>query len=125
MEPALFDRLLPIATAEVQNAIAELPENLREAAQAIATTFESKPNAGFIADGIEVDTLGLFLGEAMADPPSSHPQPTQIILFLENLWEFSGTDEPVFREEARITYLHELGHYFGFDEDDLEERGMD
>ena len=53
MEPALFDRLLPIATAEVQNAIAELPENLREAAQAIATTFESKPNAGFIADGIE------------------------------------------------------------------------
>ena len=125
MQPALFDRLLPIATTEVQSAIAELPENLREPAQAIATTFEPKPNAGFIADGIEADTLGLFLGEAMADPPSSHPQPTQIILFLETLWEFAGTDEAAFREEVRITYLHELGHYFGFDEDDLQERGMD
>ena len=56
MQPALFDRLLPIATAEVQSAIAELPENLREPAQAIATTFEPKPNAGFIADGIEAYT---------------------------------------------------------------------
>ena len=125
MEPALFDRLLAIATAEVRAAIAELPDNLRAQAQALATTFEPKPNAGFIADGIEADTLGLFLGEAMADPPSSHPQPTQIILFLETLWEFAGTDEPAFREEVRITYLHELGHYFGFDEDDLEERGME
>ena len=125
MQSALFDRLLAIATAEVAAAIAELPENLSEPAQAIATTFEPKPNAGFIADGIETDTLGLFLGEAMAAPPSSHPQPTQIILFLETLWEFAGTDEAAFREEVRITYLHELGHYFGFDEDDLQERGMD
>jgi len=125
MQPALFDRLLPIATTEVQSAIAELPENLREPAQAIATTFEPQPNGGFIADGIEADTLGLFLGEAMGDPPSSHPQPTQIILFLETLWEFAGTDEAAFREEVRITYLHELGHYFGFDEDDLEERDLD
>ncbi len=125
MQPALFDRLLPLANAEVQAAIAELPDNLRAQAEALATTFEPKPNAGFVADGIEADTLGLFLGEAMVDPPSSHPQPTQIILFLENLWEFAGTDEAAFREEARITYLHELGHYFGFDEDDLQERGMD
>ena len=125
MQSALFDRLLAIATAEVAATITELPENLREPAQAIATTFEPKPNAGFIADGIETDTLGLFLGEAMAAPPSSHPQPTQIILFLETLWEFAGTDEAAFREEARITYLHELGHYFGFDEDDLEERDLD
>ena len=56
----------------------------------------------------------------MADGPSNHPQPTQIILFLENLWEFAGTDEAAYREEIRITYLHELGHYFGMDEDDYE-----
>jgi predicted Zn-dependent protease with MMP-like domain len=67
----------------------------------------------------------LFLGESLVDGPSSHPQPTQIILFLENLWEFAGTDEAAYREEIRITYLHELGHYFGMDEDDLEARGLD
>ena len=27
--------------------------------------------------------------------------------------------------KIRITYLHELGHYFGMDEDDLEARGLD
>jgi predicted Zn-dependent protease with MMP-like domain len=61
----------------------------------------------------------------MADPPSSHPQPTQIILFLENLWQFAEHNEAVYLDEVRITYLHELGHYFGFDEDDLEERGLE
>ena len=125
MRPELFDRLLPIAADEVQAAQTELPDNLREAALSVPTTYESRPNAGFREDGIEPNTLGLFLGESMTDPPSSHPQPTQIILFLENLWEFAGTDETAFADEVRITYLHELGHYFGFDEDDLEERELD
>ena len=125
MEPELFDRLLQLASSEISAAKSELPYNLRSATESIAITFEPKPNAGFVANGIEADTLGLFLGESMADPPSNHPQPTQIILFLENLWEFVGTDESTFLEEVRITYLHELGHYFGFDEDDLEERNLD
>jgi predicted Zn-dependent protease with MMP-like domain len=30
-----------------------------------------------------------------------------------------------FRNEIRITYLHELGHYLGLDEDDLFERGLE
>ncbi len=125
MQPDFFDRLLPIAADEVHAAQTKLPDKLREAALSIPTTYEPKPNAGFREDGIEPDTLGLFLGESMADPPSSHPQPTQIILFLVNLWEFAGTNEATFRDEVRITYLHELGHYFGFDEDDLEERNLE
>ena len=28
-----------------------------------------------------------------------------------------------FREEVRITYLHELGHYLGLEEDEIEARG--
>ena len=124
MEPELFDRLLQLASSEVSTAKSELPFNLHSATENIAITFETKPNAGFVADGIEENTLGLFLGESMADPPSTHPQPTQIILFLENIWGFTGTDESAFLEEIRITYLHELGHYFGFDEDDLQERNL-
>ena len=124
MAPELFDRLLQLASSEISAAKSELPTNLRSAIESIAITFETKPNDGFVADGIEANTLGLFLGESMADPPSNHPQPTQIILFLENLWEFTGTDESAFLEEIRITYLHELGHYFGFDEDDLQERNL-
>ena len=51
--------------------------------------------------------------------------PPQIILFLENLWEISDGDEAVFRDEIRTTYMHELGHYLGLDEDDLYDRGLE
>jgi len=124
MTPA-FDRLLELAQNEVQTAIDALPDELRPAAKTVVVTLEPTPNDGLVADGIAPDTLGLFLGESMADPPSSHPQPTQIILFLENLWQFAEHNEAVYLDEVRITYLHELGHYFGFDEDDLEERGLE
>ena len=49
---------------------------------------------------------------------------TWILLFLENLWDFAGEDEEIFRQEVRTTYLHELGHYLGLEEIDLEERGL-
>ena len=124
MTPA-FDRLLELARNEVQTTIDALPDELRPAAKTVVVTLEPTPNDGLVADGIAPDTLGLFLGESMADPPSSHPQPTQIILFLENLWQFAEHNEAVYLDEVRITYLHELGHYFGFDEDDLEERGLE
>ena len=34
-------------------------------------------------------------------------------------------DPPSSSEEIRITVLHELAHYFGIDEDRLEELGYD
>lgn len=37
---------------------------------------------------------------------------SQIILFLQNRWEFAERDENVFRKEIRTTFLHELGHFF-------------
>ena len=120
-----FDHLLTVAHEEMATAQGELPEALQTGARSVPVTFEPSPNTDFVADGIAPDTLGLFLGESLADGPSSHPQPTQIILFLENLWEFAGTNEAAYREEIRITYLHELGHYFGMDEDELEARGLD
>ena len=125
MQPGSFDHLLMVAHEEVSVAQDDLPAALQSSARTVPVTYERQPNAGFVADGIAPDTLGLFLGESLADGPSSHPQPTQIILFLQNLWEFAGTDEAAYREEIRTTYLHELGHYFGMDEDDLEERGLD
>ena len=125
MQPGSFDHLLTVAHEEVSVAQDDLPAALQSSARTVPVTYERQPNAGFVADGIAPDTLGLFLGESLADGPSSHPQPTQIILFLQNLWEFAGPDEAAYREEIRITYLHELGHYFGMDEEDLEERGLD
>jgi predicted Zn-dependent protease with MMP-like domain len=120
-----WESLLGIAQDEVRKIIRELPTDLREQAATLPLTFEAKPGEGWIKDGIESDTLGLFVGSAFKDAGhESHPLPPQIFLFLENTWDFSGANEATYREELRCTYLHELGHYLGLDEDDLDERGL-
>ena len=116
--------LQELALTEIEATLAALPKPLREQAKKLPVTFERVPNAGLQADGIESDTLGLFTGAEFADEGGS-VLPPQIILFLENLWNFAEGDEKVFGEEVRTTFLHELGHFFGLDEDDLTERGLD
>ena len=85
--------------------------------------FERQPNAELQADGIEPDTLGLFTGAKFAEE-GNVPLPSQIVLFLENIWDVAEGSEEVFREEVRTTFLHELGHYLGLDEDELTGRGL-
>jgi len=119
-----WKELCAIATEEVEATLAELPLELRERALKLPVTFEPRPNAGLQADGIAPDVLGLFVGPEFAEEDAI-PMPSQIILFLENLWEFAEGDEKVFLDEVRTTFLHELGHFLGLDEDDLAERGLE
>jgi len=123
MNPA-WKELCDLATKEVEATIAELPLELRERAINLPVTFEPIPNAGLQADGIDSDVLGLFIGPEMAEEDAI-PMPSQIILFLENLWDVAEGDEKVFLDEVRTTFLHELGHFIGLDEDDLEQRGLE
>ena len=121
-----WEQLKKLAAAEVESTLTELPGPLRQRAAALPVTFEPMPNAGLVADGIEPETLGIFTGPAFADEgQSASPLPPQIILFLDNLWDFAEQNEEIFRDEVHTTYLHELGHYLGVDEDDLFERGLD
>jgi len=121
-----WEHLNQLARAEVAATLAALPGPLRKRAQPLPVTFERVPNAAFQAEGIEPDTLGLFTGPAFGEEDhSASPLPPQIILFLENLWDFAEGDEEVYRDEVHTTYLHELGHYLGLDEDDLTGRGLE
>ena len=121
-----WTQLVATAEAEVRDTLRALPRPLRERARALPVTYEHEPNAGLVDDGIEPDTLGLFVGEPFAESGlTTEPLPSQIILFLDNLWDFAGGDEDIYREEIRTTYLHELGHYLGLDEIDLEDRGLE
>ena len=121
---ANWEKLQALALAEVEATLAALPKPLRERAEKLPVTFERQPNAGLQADGIEADTLGLFTGPELADE-GNVPMPPQIILFLENIWDFAEGDEEIFRDEVHTTFLHELGHYLGLDEDGLTERGLE
>ncbi len=118
--------LQDLALAEVEETVGALPAPLRERAKALPVTFERWPNAAHRRDGIEPDTLGLFVGSEFAyEGNTTSPLPPQILLFLENLWDEAEAEEDIFREEVRTTYLHELGHYLGLDEDDLFDRGLE
>jgi len=121
---ASWEQRLSAAQAEVQTVLASLPSRLRQPAQALPISYEPKPGSALVTDGIEPDTLGLFVGAAYADGPHAI-LPAQIILFLDNIWEMVGGDMPEFQEEVRITLLHELGHYLGLDEAELTERGLE
>lgn len=119
----LWASLLEIAQAEVAITLRALPQPLREQARTVPVTYEPIPNDSLLADGWDDDLLGLFVGADYANEGHT-PYPVQILLFLENLWEEAGWDEPTYRKEVRKTYLHELGHYLGLDEDELDQRGM-
>jgi predicted Zn-dependent protease with MMP-like domain len=119
-----LEKLCAIALSEVEMTLAVLPEPLRVRAEKLPVIFERQPNAELQADGIEADTLGLFTGADFVEE-NDVPMPPQIILFLENIWAVAETDEKLFRDEVRTTFLHELGHYLGLDEDELAERGLE
>jgi predicted Zn-dependent protease with MMP-like domain len=121
-----WERLKLLAHGEVEATIAELPAPLREHAARLPVTLEHVPHPDFVAEGIEADSLGLFTGPAFGEEDlSASPVPPQIFLFLDNLWNFAEGDEKIYLEEVHTTYLHELGHYLGLDEDDLFERGLE
>ena len=120
-----WKQLCEIADNTVRASRARLPAEVRPAADALPVTFEPWPSEAMLEDeGVESDILGLFVGpDRGADATATLPP--QILLFLENLWDYAEGDEAEFREEVRITYLHELGHYLGWDEEELARRGLD
>ena len=119
-----WDALCELTAAEIKATIGQLPKPLREQAEKLPVTLEMVPSAELQGDGITPDTLGMFTGAELSDDAGSI-MPPQIILFLNNLWDFSGCDRVAFREEVRTTLLHELGHFLGLNEDDLTDRGLE
>lgn len=121
--PPDWTALLRLAETEVTRTIADLPEDLRGHATQLPVSYEARPTQEMVDDGIETDTLGLFLGEPIHEQGAS-PLPSQVVLFLEVIWEFAEGDPEIFQDEVHVTYLHELGHFLGLNEDELEERGL-
>ena len=118
--------LIFIAQQVVTAAQRRLPAEVREAAAAVPVCCEPHPNAALLAEGWEPDILGMFVGhEHLGELTDAQPLPPQILLFVENIWDLAEGDETVYRDEVRLTYLHELGHYLGWDEDEVARRGLE
>jgi predicted Zn-dependent protease with MMP-like domain len=120
-------RLTALAQQVVTAAQRRLPAEVRAAAAEVPVCYESVPNDDIVAEGWEPDILGLFVGHEHGAALRSDevPLPPQILLFLDNLWDYAEGDEAIYRDEVRLTYLHELGHYLGWDEEEVAERGLE
>ena len=116
-----------MAKREVEALRLKLPREMARRAGEVPVVMLPRPTKAMVRDdGVDPDLLGLFVGPNCAEGvESGDPLPPEILLFLENLWDYADGDEEIFREEVRVTYYHELGHYLGLEEGDLEDRGLE
>ncbi len=94
--------------------MAQFPPEIREEAQKVPVLFEEE-----CVDDPEI--MGMY-GHFIPGEVSEANGP--IILYLLTIADFCEDEGEDFASEVRLTYLHELGHHFGWDEGDLEERGL-
>jgi predicted Zn-dependent protease with MMP-like domain len=129
-----FDRLF-------EEELDALPESIRDLLDQAPVVLEDRPSRRLLEEmGLdpELDDLcGLHSGVPLTERSvnDSGVMPDVIHLFREGIvdeaggWEEDEDEEGAFggeeavRREIRITLLHEIGHHFGLDEDDLERLG--
>jgi len=100
----------------VARALAGLPPELRQAVQNVEISIEDEhpddPDLFGLYEGVPLPERGDWAGSL----------PDRIRIFRLPLIE-SFPEPARLEEEIRITVLHELAHYFGLDEDRLEDLG--
>jgi predicted Zn-dependent protease with MMP-like domain len=100
----------------VRAALDELPPQLADALENVAVIVEDE-------NPEDPDLLGLYQGVPLTERGDTAGLPPDTISIYRKPLEESFPDPDDLREEIRITVLHELAHYFGIDEERLEELG--
>ncbi len=127
MQRARFHRL-------VNEALETLPARFRRKVENVAVVVEALPRrqgageAGQIS-GAEADAgaqeellMGVFEGVPATERSvwDLAQVPSRIVLYQKNIEAVCETEDEI-REQVRLTVLHELGHYFGMSEEQLED----
>ncbi|WKD58299.1 Possibl zinc metallo-peptidase [Corynebacterium capitovis DSM 44611] len=70
------------------------------------------------------ELLGLFEGVPLPEKQANHTGYLPDTIFVyKAAHEEASADVEELREQIRVTVFHEVGHYFGFEEDELHELG--
>jgi predicted Zn-dependent protease with MMP-like domain len=113
---------------EVASVLDKLPRQFRKRLHNVEVVIEERPGEElFLEAGLdpEQDTLyGLYQGIPLPDRSSLYPPilPDKITIFSEPLLR-DFPDPAELREQIRTTVLHEIAHYFGFDDDEIDKLG--
>jgi predicted Zn-dependent protease with MMP-like domain len=120
MERKVFESL-------VHEAIRDLPQQFREKLTNMAIIIEDYPTDDLL-DRMEVpedETLfGLYEGVPLTERGHFNEPlfPDRILIFQGSIEDACSSADEI-KEEIRITVAHEIAHFFGFDDEALEELG--
>ena len=111
--------------AEVERAIAELPPTFRAAVDNVAVLLEERADEATcreMALDHPLDLLGLYRGLPLPERGGTYAgaEPDQVHLYREAILDYAGHHRLSVRDCVRNTLIHELGHYLGYDDDQLE-----
>ena len=119
MEPATFERV-------AEAALADLPRSIRQYVENVPVLIEDFPSDELVEkEDVSPQILGIFLGVPRTEASVTQPRPDvdRVILFKKNLEKVCRSEADLV-EQIQITVKHEIGHYLGLSEDDLERLGL-
>ena len=111
----------------VEEALRELPEPFAAHLEEVSVEIKDRPTDKQLKDqGLEDDELllGLYVGHPMTERSVEYSGmlPDAIYVFQEDI-ELVSRSEKELIQQVRTTVLHEIGHHFGMDENDLDDLG--
>jgi predicted Zn-dependent protease with MMP-like domain len=117
---------MPDFTNLLDEAIRELPEEFRNRLENVAIIVEDYPSEELLErmDVPEDETLfGLYEGVPLTERGFEAPlHPDRILIFQGAIQDECDSPEEI-KEELKITLVHEIAHFFGIDDDYLEQIG--
>ncbi len=108
--------------AVARDVLEALPSPFAERLENVPVVLEPRPSRDVVSEGFDPRALGLFEGPTEGDTVT--PAVARIVLFTSNLL-VDFLEEADLSEQIAITLLHEIGHFFNLDEDDMERLGLD
>jgi len=106
----------------VRQAIARLPDWVREALDNLEVLVVEEADASLDPDGEGL--LGLYVGLPLTERGVDYAGELPDVIYIFRQPHLALELPPrELREEITRTLLHELGHYFGFDDERLDELG--
>jgi predicted Zn-dependent protease with MMP-like domain len=116
-------------TALARRAFERLPKQFRDHLQHVEFVIEDWPSAELLKslelDPDEDTLLGFYDGVPIGERSSlDGPEPvTDTIYLFQGALEEACESDSELVEEIRVTLLHEIGHHFGLDDDEIEKLG--
>jgi predicted Zn-dependent protease with MMP-like domain len=113
----------------VDAAMAEIPPPLQRYLENVIVEVEATPSGEDLAE-VDIDDptelLGLYHGTPLTERglEFAGALPDRITIYQRNIERFCRSRREIV-EEIRTTVLHEIGHHFGLDEDDLFDVGYE